>query len=172
MGSSLSDKARDDLERAEAVRCGAGDFTFASVKHALRFYFHRGEAMQSPLGAHPRGEVAHTGSPARRRQAKHDESDGVPRVYVAVDGGKGSSADEIHATLLTIRSCMHMLSDDKLAHDILVLSHKDGLSLTGVGEAMGMAASSCSVHLARAEGILYGYLRRAEVIHGGGRVGR
>lgn len=154
MKSALSPESNDDLRKASARLRDDGEngLTFGSMRHALGFYFERGEAMSAPVGCHPRGEKAPDGT----------------TVVVQVDGGRGGSIDDVHATLQTIRQAMADLqAEDRLAHDMIVIHLRDGKSQAETGKAFGMSASSAQVHLGRAIGFLTGWLRREGVVRPG-----
>ena len=156
---SSSRRATDDVRRADAERSrrGSGVRTFASVRHALAFYFERSEAMQAPLGQHPRGQTAPDGS----------------QVFVDTDGGRGGDLDELLATLQTIHQAMHELRlAEPVQHHLLVLYVRDGVSMGELAKRGKRAQSTVSAELGRAEGFLLGWLRRAEVVIPGRAVSR
>lgn len=153
---SLSRRATEDVTLADTERSrrGSGGRTFASVRHALTFFFERSEAMQSALGQHPRGQTAPDGS----------------QVFVDVDGGRGGDLDELLATLQTIHAAVVDLHlDSSVRHRLLEMSVRDGLSQTEIAKRSGLSQSTVSAELGRAEGFLLGWLRRAEIVIPGRR---
>lgn len=149
--SSRSPRAERDLTAATAElrrRSQAGT-CFASVRHALRYYFERGEAMQHPLAQHPRGHQAPDGS----------------TVYLQVDGGRGGDIDDVLATLQTIHTAMVELRDEHpVAAELLVLSARDGVAFTELGRRAKCSPSTVSAEVGRAESFLLGWLRREGVV--------
>jgi hypothetical protein len=151
MAGSRSPRAGQDLSEAEAererrVRSG---LCFPSVRHALRFYFERGQSMQAPLGMHPRGQIAPDGSV----------------VYVDVDGGRGGDIHEVLSTLQTIHDAMVELRlSSPVQFELLVRHVRDGDTYAALGKAANCAASTVSADLGKAESFLLGWLRRSEVV--------
>lgn len=147
--SSLSPRAGDDLRAVRHLEVTEDDgLIFRSVRHALRFFFERGAAMSAPLCHHPRG---------------HQTADGAV-VYIQVDGGRGSSIDEVHATLQSIRQAMDALADDRLALEMVELCLRDGMSQEEAGKAKGMSRQTVSVHLGRGISFLTGWLRAHGIV--------
>lgn len=155
MGSgSGSAKVAREYARAEQElqRRKAGEMQFASVRHALRFLFERGPAMQGALTHHPRGHTAADGS----------------TVIVDVDGGVGSTIDELLSVLQTIHdACAALRNVDAQAHELLVLHVRDGLGMVELGKRSGLAPSTCGAKIARGEWFLLGRLQGDVVIAAG-----
>lgn len=153
MKSTQTREAIRDSSRAEKRRRSEADgLTFGSLGSCLSFTFERAEAMQGAQGVFPRTELAPDGS----------------NVYVDVDGGKGGSIDEIHATLQTVRQALGALAaSDPQALDFVELHYKGGLSREALGKAKGISATSAGVHLDRGAFFLLGWLSSNGVIRGG-----
>lgn len=142
--SSTSERARRDLARTRPDEDNG--LQFGSVKHALRFAFARGAAMSAPLPQHPRGYTAADGS----------------TVVLRVDGGRGGSIDEVHATLMTISEALACLG--KLELEMIELTFRDELTQAEIGKRKGFAESTVSTHLHRGVSFLDGWLRHAKVV--------
>lgn len=145
-GSTSAEAIRDVARTRERID---GDLQFAGLRHALAFLFERGEAMSHPLGHHPRGEKAPDGA----------------TVIVRVDGGRGSSLDDVLATVVTLKNAMEALkNDDARAFHVIVRVHRDGHSQEAIGKEVGLSQSTISGLLAKGEFYL---LKR---LQGGNRV--
>lgn len=142
--SSQSPRAARDLARTRPDEDNG--LQFGSVKHALRFTFERGQAMQAPLPQHPRGYRAPDGS----------------TVVVRVDGGRGGSIDDVHATLLTVAAALGQLPE--LQREMVELAFREELTQAEIGKRKGMSETTVSLHLSRGIAFLDGYLRGARVI--------
>lgn len=139
---------------AELRRRTPGALQFASVRHALRFMFERGPAMQGALTHHPRGHLLPDGSTA----------------IVAVDGGLGSTIDEVLSVLQTVHdACSALRTADPQAHELLVLHVRDGLGMVELGKHSGLAPSTCGAKVARGEWFLLGRLQGEVVLAQAGR---
>lgn len=151
MKSSQTAQAREEYRAAETERerrARAG-LCFASVRHALKLLFERAPSMQGALPHHPRGYLAPDGS----------------TVYLQVDGGKGGDAHELLTTLQTIHDTLESLrSELPVAHGLLVLHVRDGLTMADLGKRAQCSPSTVSAEIGRAESFLLGLLRQAEIV--------
>lgn len=139
----------DLAERQRGRRDPDGGLQFASVRHAVHFCFERGEAMQGPLGRHPRGQLAADGS----------------TVVLAVDGGRGGSIDDVLATLQTIHDALDALRRaDPRAYELYVRHVVGGETFADLGKTTGLAPSTCSGKVGQAEYFLLGRLQGDVVI--------
>jgi DNA-directed RNA polymerase specialized sigma24 family protein len=150
MHRSRSKAAGDAVQAADAERGRreSAGLRFPSVLHALRFLWERGQAMQAPLGQHPRGETASDGS------------------VVFVDGARGrGDPHELLTTLQTVHAALVELHlSNPVGHEMLILSARDGRSMLEIGKLANCSPSTVSSEIRRAEGFLLGWLRRADVV--------
>jgi hypothetical protein len=144
-----SDETAYDLELAEDAldRC-SGQLTFRNLRVALGWYYSMRPRMQSP----PSMDLG------RRAQRAPDGS----AVILDVDGGKGGDADEVLATLVTIRDALEDLGrQHSRRHQVLVLAHERGLSQRDIARELHASQNWVSAELGKAESHVVGYLRGA-----------
>lgn len=138
-------------------RRSAGSLTFRSVADLLEWWGAAVVRMQGAQGMHPRTEAAPTAA-----------GNGLgERCVVRVDGGPGSSLDDVHATLASVRRALERLGreverraarrgrppvvDPARYAELLVEHHVHGVTVEALAKRMNVAQGTMSAHLGKAE---------------------
>lgn len=148
--SSRSPRAADDVALADEALARDSGQGFRSVEHALDWYWHTRDRMQSPHGMWPRTET---------------HPDTGEEVRVVVDGGRGGDLDGVHATLKTIHDVLEELRHDEPQQLAVLVRHlRDGKSITAVGQEVGLSTATVSGLHWRGHAYLRGRLRGEGVV--------
>ena len=141
-------------------RRAAGSLTFRSVADLIEWWGAAEVRLQGAQGMHPRTEAVPTPS-----------GNGCgERTVVRVDGGRGSSLDDVHATLASVRSALARLGREaercqarrgrppavavERYHVLLVDRYVHGMTLEALARREGVGESALSAHLGKAERVL------------------
>lgn len=141
MKSSRSLVSDIDLQRAEAAMARS-DARFHSVRACLRWAFRAAHNLQEPL------------PDLVRRHARNG-------LQVRVDGGAGSSVDDVLASLATVRSGLQSLSGvdgGRKMVELIRLAYEEGYSQAEIEKLHGYPQQWVSQQLDRAEWFLAGPL--------------
>lgn len=137
------------MARAETARARRRDngLTFGSIRVALGWYFTMKERIGNP-------------NTQRMRTSTKDGAE----VLVDVDfGARGSSLEEVHATLLTINNALNTLASEpeggELRFNIVMDAHRDGRSQEDIAKNRHMSQATVSRELYAAEAFIVGMLR-------------
>lgn len=148
--SSTSVSAAEDLARADHATRPRDKKTFRSVRDALGWYFETRERMQSPNGMHPRGEKTATGEV----------------VVLDVDGGQGSSLEDILCTLSTIGTMLEQLKREQGMERAFpaVCLWGMGTPYSTIAEKLGVSTSTASAEVGKGFSYLLGLMRAGGVL--------
>lgn len=138
---SLSRTTGDAVAAADRTLERRGPLGFRSCAHALRWYWAARERMQSPRA--PRLDPDHVG----------------------MDGGAGGHLDDVLVTISAVGTGLRLLqAKDPRQAEILVMTHRYGMSLRKISERAGLSHQQVSAELGRGEAWLAGWLQAAEVL--------
>jgi hypothetical protein len=143
-----STQATDDFARAEAALDRRRDtgLTFRTIRVCLGWYYQTKAKLSCPMSSRLNTATAPNGEEV---------------LVEATMGGRGSSLEEVHATLLTVNAALNALQREMpTAAEILVAAHRDGKSQDKIAQDLHIGQATVSKELAVAEAYLLGILRQ------------